>query len=151
MKALLRLAAFIAMATVASARTEYIFHTGPCEGGGSYWSVTSYAGGVPIDVTGVDCFGHAYTKNICSFSTLASDPFGILTPPNVSGVCDDNSTWMARITYDQNYVVNGYIGRNCAGIFWQAGTCAPSAARQSNPLRGRQNDAPATPGGRRLE
>jgi len=108
---------FLAVAIVAAAATvEYKYENGKCDGSSAgWWSVTTVTDGVPTHITGRDCSGKLYDKNLPR-RVVAADPIDGLSA-TFTGSCGI-TTWRIVIVRDaaENPVWMG--GQTCDAAYW---------------------------------
>ena len=112
-------AVLVAAAASAHAATEFKYDTGPCKGGGSWYSVTQYDNGRPVRMWGRGCNNLFYEHDICyPYNILPIDP--VSGNPTHQGFCADGlAGWYSEIIYSSDYTPIAIRGRNCEGQFYE--------------------------------
>jgi|SRR5690606_24292842 len=117
MRLLLNIVAIILITglSAAAATVEYNYQNGQCEGGGpGWWSVTTITNGVPTHITGRDCDGKLYDRDL-NRRIVPDDP--VTGPPTFTGNCG-SAVWKATIVRNANQHPTWMGGRACDGTYW---------------------------------
>jgi hypothetical protein len=107
----------LAAGLVASAATvEYRYQNGACAAGSAgWWSVTTITDGVPTHITGRDCDGKLYDKDLPR-RVVSADPIAGLAP-TFAGTCG-GASWRIVILRDEAQYPIWMAGQDCAGEYW---------------------------------
>lgn len=123
-----------ASSTLTQARPEYMYSSGTCANGNTWYCVTEFVDGMAVSCRGVDCRGYHYFRN-CSVAVVPTNPFAGSTP-NLSGTCDGPLlSWIGLIAFSAEGYPSQICGKNCAGQYWTAtlaGTDRPEPKKSSS-------------------
>lgn len=111
--------------TAGAATVEYKYQNGSCEGkSAGWWSVTTITDGVPTHITGRDCEGHLYDKDL-NRRVVTADPIIELTP-TFTGSCGAQQ-WMVVTRYNDTMYPTWMGGQTCSGSYWVIDAFDPPA------------------------
>jgi hypothetical protein len=111
--------------TSSAATVEYKFQSGPCEGKSDrWWSVTTITDGVPTHITGTDCNGYLYDRELTP-RVVPNDPIIGLTP-TLTGNCG-TLQWKALTQYNDTMYPIWMGGQACDGTYWVIDAFDPPA------------------------
>lgn len=110
-------AGLLFMGLTATATTvEHRYENGNCDGKTEgWWSVTTITDGVPTHITGRDCEGHLYDRDL-THRVVLNDPITGLTP-TFTGSCGTTG-WKALIQRNDTMYPTWMGGQACDGTYW---------------------------------
>lgn len=113
---LVLLALMICAGALYAARQEHRYESGSCDNGLVWWSVTTYVNGQACDITGVNCDGVRYSRDLHCTIVGADPTAGVHTE---SGTGPGGKVWYARTRYDDRSRLVWIGGRNLDGSFYE--------------------------------
>ncbi len=99
-----------------AALQEVRFASGACDNGLVWWSVTTYVNGQACDISGVNCNGARYSRDL-HCTVVGADPTGGVHTE--SGTGPGGRIWYARTRYDDQWRLVWIGGKNLDGSFYE--------------------------------